>query len=381
MRIAALCFKVAFDAFGALAFVRVYAGVLRKGDVVSTRSKRRLRIGRLVRLFGEKREDVETLAAGDIGALLGVELSTGESLYEPRAPIELEPIQLPQPILRIAIEPRTGADRDRLGEALRRLTLADPSLALASDEETQQTLLAGMGQLHLEIAVERLRREHGVALTVGTPRVAYRETITRSVRVDVKHSQQTGGPGQYAHVICEVAPAEPGAGLVFEDRVRGGSIPKAFIPGVRKGFEQAAQCGVLGGYAVVDVRMTLLDGSFHSNDSNEQTFLIAGRLALKQACREGGPALLEPWMRLDVRVPDDHVGDVIGDLCARRGRILAMRPGAPESVIEAEVPLAQLVGYATDLGSLARGRGTHDMKLSRYQLVPDDLLARALERG
>jgi elongation factor G len=378
--LAALCFKVSFDTFGALAYVRVYAGVLRRGDVVRLGAGDRLRIGRLVRLFGGRREDVDEARAGEIVGILGAELATGETLSDPSAPILLEPVHVPEPVLQIALEPRARRDRDHLGEALRRLRVADPSLVLTSDPDTGQTLLAGMGELHLEIAVTRLASEHDVEVAVGAPRVSYRETITRVARVEHVHSKQTGGPGQYAHVILEVAPADPGAGLVFEDRVRGGAIPRAYIPGVQKGCELAMQSGVLGGHPMIDVRVALLDGSFHSNDSSELAFQIAGERAFRMACREAGPVLLEPWMRLEVRVPTESVGDVVGDLSARRGRVIELRHDPIGRAILAEVPLAELFRYATRLGSLTRGRGTHVMELARRVPVPDGLVERALAR-
>jgi elongation factor G len=377
--LAALCFKVSFDSFGALAFVRVYAGVLAKGASVRA-GKRSFRVGRLVRLFGARREDVAELAAGEIGAIIGADLATGDTLCDPDAPMLLEPVLVPLSILRVAIEPVTRNDRDKLGEALRRLVTADPSLVSAADPETDQILLAGMGELHLEIAVGKLAREHGVEVRTGAPKVAYRETITRAARVRFKLEKQTGGPGMFAVVDLEVAPS-PGTGFVFEDRVRGGAIPKAFIPGVERGCSLAMQRGVLGGYPAVDVHVTLHDGDFHSHDSSELAFEIAAQHAFKDACREAAPALLEPWMRLSVRAPTDRVGDIVGDLSARRAKILAIDADPTGSVVSAEAPLAQLFRYATDLGSLTRGRGAHTMTFARYAQVPDALVGRALERG
>ena len=376
--LAALCFKVSFDAFGALAFVRVYAGTLRRSEVVTTGRGDRLRVGRLVRLFGGRREDIDEACAGEICGLVGAELATGETLSDPEAPILLEPVSVPEPVVRVALEPRTRGDRDRLGEALRRLRVADPSLVIASDTDTGQTLLAGMGELHLDIAVKRLASEHGVEVAMGAPKVAYRESITRVAQVEHVHKKMTGGPGQFAHVILEVAPAERGRGFSFEDRVTGGAIPKAFLPGVHKGCLLAVSSGVVGGFPVVDVRVTLLGGSFHSNDSSELAFQIAGERAFQEACKQAGPVLLEPWMRLEVRVPPESVGAVAGDLSSRRGRVIELRHDPLGRVIEAEVPLAEMFVYATRLGSLTAGRGTHTMELSRYAPLPDALVARAL---
>jgi len=373
--LAALCFKVDFDAYGALAFVRVYAGVLRKGDAVDVNG-RKLRVGRLVRLFADQREDVEAAPAGSIVALVNAELSTGDTLADPTRPIALEPVTAPEAVMRVAVEPRTRVDRDRLPKALARLRLADPSLRVLADPETGQTLLAGMGQLHLEIAVSRLRTEHGVTVDVGAPRVAYRETVGSRARVDETLRKQTGGPGLFAHVVMEVEPAEPGEGLVFEDRIRGGAIPREYVSGVRKGVEAAASCGALG-HPVVDVRVVLLDGSTHPNDSSEHAFALCAEQAFRRALGEAGPVRLEPLVRLEVTVPEAHVGDVIGDLSARRGRIVGMETERDVVRLDAEAPLAALFGYAADLGSLARGRGTHHLELARYAPVPEGVAVRA----
>ncbi|MEQ9080779.1 MAG: elongation factor G [Sandaracinaceae bacterium] len=373
--LAGLCFKVDFDTFGALAFVRVYAGVLRRGDVVAVQS-RKLRVGRLVRLFAAQREDVEEAPAGSIVALVSADLSTGDTLSEPSHPISLEPVRAPDAVMRVAIEPRTRSDRDRLPKALARLRVADPSLRVIADPDTGQTLLGGMGQLHLEIAVSRLSTEHGVTVDVGAPRVAYRETVSSRARVDEVLRKQTGGPGLFAHVVMELEPASPGEGFVFEDRIRGGAIPREYVSGVRKGVEAALGSGVLG-HPVVDVRVRLLDGSTHPNDSSEHAFALCAEQAFRAALRQAGPVLLEPLVRLEVHAPEAHVGDLIGDLSARRGRILGMETERDLVRVEAEAPLAELFGYATDLASLARGRGTHHLELARYAPAPEGVRVRS----
>jgi elongation factor G len=357
--------------------VRVYAGVLRRGETVAVGGGRgKLRVGRLVRLFADQREEVDEAPAGSIVAVVGAELSTGETLSDLEHRILLEPVRAPEAVMRVAIEPRTRSDRERLPRALARLRIADPSLRVVTDPDTGQTLLGGMGQLHLEIAVSRLCTEHGVTVDVGAPRVAYRETISATARVEHVHKKRTGGPGQFAHVVMELEPSEPGAGFAFEDRISGGAIPREYVPGVRKGCEAAMTSGVHG-YPVVDVAVTLLDGSTHPVDSSELAFAIAAEHAFRQACREAGPVLLEPLVRLEVRTPEAHVGDVIGDLSARRGRVLGMTPERDLVAVTAEVPLAELFGYASDLGSLTRGRGAHHMELARYAPAPAGTPARA----
>jgi elongation factor G len=377
--LAALCFKVVFDNFGAAAFVRIYAGTLERGDSVRV-GDRRMRIGRLVRLFADRDEEVTSASAGEIVALIGTDLVTGDTISDPAHPILLEPPHPPPAVMRIALEPRTRIDRDRLPKALARLLVEDPSLRLVADPETGQTTLAGMGQLHLEMSVSRLESAHGVHVDTGAPRVAYRETIARTADVDVTHSKQTGGPGQFAHVILRVAPSSD-RGLEFEDLVTGGALAREHVSGVRKGCEAAAQSGVLGGYPVVGVKVSLLGGSTHVQDSSEMAFAIAARKAFVDACRAAGPLLLEPCMRLVVHTPKEHVGDVIGDLSARRGKVVGMSTENVLHTVTAEVPLAELFGYADVLGSLTHGRGTHRMELARYSPVPEALVPRALERG
>ncbi|HEY0189471.1 MAG TPA: EF-Tu/IF-2/RF-3 family GTPase, partial [Kofleriaceae bacterium] len=372
--LAALGFKVMFDDHGQLTFVRVYRGVLEKGmTVLASRAGRKLRIGRLVQLMADQREEVTRLEAGEIGAIIGVALTAGETLCAPDAPVMLDAITPPEPVVRVAIEPRTATDRERLGVALGRMVAADPSLRIESDDDTGQTLLAGMGQLHLEISVERLATEHRVSVATGRPLVAYRATVTRPVRRDYRHVKQSGGPGQWAHVVLEVGPAERGAGVVFEDRIRGGVIPREYVRGVEAGVREAAAHGVLGGHPVVHVRVALVDGATHSNDSSELAFKVAGSLAFRAAVAVAAPRVLEPVMRLEVTCPDEHIGAVVGDLGRRGGQVVGLdvREPAGDRIVRAEVPLAQTFGYAGALSGLTHGRGRFVLEPLRYEPVPE----------
>ena len=371
--LAALGFKVVFDEHGQLTFVRVYRGVLEKGmTVLASRAGKRYRVGRLVQLMADQREEVSRLEAGEIGAIVGLPLTGGETVCAPEAPVVLEAIAAPEPVMRVAIEAKTSAEREKLGVALGRMVAADPSLRIESDVETGQTLLAGMGQLHLEIAVERLESEHRVGVTTGRPLVAFRSTLGRTVRRELRHVKQSGGPGQWAQVVLEVGPAERGAGVVFEDRSRGGAVPREYVRGVEAGVREAAANGLLGGHPVVDVRVVLVDGQTHANDSSELAFKIAGALAFRAAAAEAEPRLLEPVMALEVTAPDDHVGAVVGDLGRRGGQVLGLdvREADGERVIRAEVPLAQTFGYAGALSGLTHGRGRFVLEPLRYDPVP-----------
>jgi elongation factor G len=371
--LAALAFKVVFDEHGQLTFVRVYRGVLEKGmTVLASRSGRKLRVGRLVQLMADQREEVTRLEAGAIGAIVGLPLSGGETICDPEAPIVLEAITAPEPVVRVAIEARTSADREKLGLALGRMVAADPSLRIETDAETGQTLLAGMGQLHLEIAAERLEEEHRVAVTMGRPRVAYRSTVRRAVRHELRHIKQRGGPGQWAHLVIEVGPADRGSGVAFEDRTRGGVIPREYVRGVEAGVRAAAASGLLGGPPVVDVRVALVDGSIHPNDSSEMAFEVAGSIAFREAAELAEPCLLEPVMLLEVTCPDAHVGGVVGDLGRRGGQVLGLeaRGAADDRTVRAEVPLAQMFGYAGALSGLTHGRGRFTLEPLRYEAVP-----------
>ncbi len=374
--LAALVFKIITDPFvGRLAFFRVYSGVIKAGTgVLNTSKDRRERIGRMVRMFADKREDVEEVHAGDIAAILGLkDTFTGETLSDPNKPIVLEKISFPDPVISVAIEPKTRADQDKMGEALRKLAEEDPTFQVRSDDALGQTLIYGMGELHLEVLVERMRREHGVDAVVGRPRVAYRETITRPVRVDETFKRQSGGKGQYARVVIEfeLLPEDAKEPFEFVDEIRGGTIPTNFIKPVHNGIKDAMAGGVLAGYPVVGIRAKLVDGAFHEVDSSEMAFYIAGSMALKEGVQRGGPVLLEPMMRIEVVAPDDYTGGVVGDLSAKRALIEGMepRPGGASS-IKAIVPLGSMFGYATDLRSMTQGRGQFTMEFDRYSPAP-----------
>jgi len=368
--LSALGFKVVFDEHGQLTFVRVYSGVLARGATIVTGRGRKLRVGRLVQLVADERVEVSELGAGEIGAILGAPLAGGETLADPDQPIVLEAITAPEPVMRVAIEARTASDRERLAIALQRMIAADPSLRLESDRETGETLLAGMGQLHLDVAVERLATEHRLHVTTGTPRVAYRTTVSRTARHELRYVKRgSGGPGMFAQIVLEVGPAPRGTGLVFEDRIKGGVIPRNLIKAVQAGVEHAMDEGLLGGHPVTDVHVVLLDGATHEVDSKEPAFQIAGSLAFKAAAAEAAPIMLEPIMLLEVTCPEDEVGTVIGDLGRRRGEVLALDARGSERVVRAEVPLAESFGYATALGGLTHGRGRFVLEPARYEVV------------
>ncbi|MCX5747270.1 MAG: elongation factor G [Proteobacteria bacterium] len=364
----ALAFKVVFDEFGQQTFVRVYSGTLSRGQTVhATRAGKKLRVQRLVKLMAGEREHVDQLEAGEIGAIVGAPIGNGETLCACDAPaVTLESIHAPDPVVRVALEARSSTDRERLGVALGRMTLADPSLRLETDVETGQTLLAGMGQLHLEIAVERLALEHGVAVTTGRPLVAYRSTLRRAVRRDYRHVKQSGGPGQWAHVVIEVGPGARGSGIVFVDRISGGAIPREYVRAVEAGVRAAAATGLLGGHPVVDVVIALVDGGTHVNDSSELAFHVAGSLAFRAAAVDAEPCLLEPIMSLEVTSPEVHTGAIVGDLARRRGQVL----GLELRVVHAEVPLAETFGYAGALGAMTHGRGRFTLEPARYEPAP-----------
>jgi elongation factor G len=361
---------------GRLAYFRVYSGKVSVGESVmnSTKGKKE-RIGRVIRMYADRREDIDEVLAGDIGATLGLKDSfTGETLCTPSAPIVLESIAFPEPVISVAIEPKTAADQDKMSEAMRRLSEEDPTFRVRTDETTGQTLISGMGELHLEVLVDRMLREFRVGATVGRPRVAYRETITRPVKAEGKFVRQTGGHGQYGHAVVEIEPLEKGGGFEFEDGTRGGVIPREYIPAIEKGVKEAMESGVLAGYPLVDLKVTLVDGSYHEVDSSEMAFKVAGSMALKEGAAKAGPVLLEPVMKVEVVVPDEFTGDVIGNLSARRASIDGMQPHSHGmQAIDAHVPLAEMFGYATDLRSMTQGRGTFTMQFDYYAEVPDSV--------
>ncbi|HLS88344.1 MAG TPA: elongation factor G [Sphingobacteriaceae bacterium] len=380
----ALAFKIMTDPYvGKLVFFRVYSGVLKSGSYVYNVSKgKRERVGRLVMLHANHREEIDEVRTGDIAAAVGLkDIQTGDTLSQEDAPILLESIEFPEPVIDVAIEPKTQADQDRIGEALRKLGEEDPTFRVRTDEETAQTIISGMGELHLEVIVDRLLREFKVEAKVGRPQVAYRETITQAVSgVEGKYIRQTGGRGQYGHVIINVEPLERGQGFEFESKIVGGVIPKEFIPAVEAGIEEALGGGVLAGYPMVDVRVELVDGSFHEVDSSEIAFKIAASQALKAAASQAGPVLLEPLMRVEVVAPEQYLGDVIGDINARRGRVEGTEPVPGGQAITALVPLAEMFGYATDLRSRTQGRGTYSMQLAHYEVVPQQMAQELIDK-
>jgi elongation factor G len=381
--LSALVFKIVTDPYvGRLAYFRVYSGVLSQGQMVTNTSKgRRERIGRLIRMHADRREDITEVRAGDIGAVLGLkETFTGDTLCDTKK-IILESITFPEPVISIAIEPKSTSDQEKMGEALRKLAEEDPTFRVRSDENTGQTIISGMGELHLDILVDRMLREFRVQANIGKPRVAYRESITRAVpKVDYKYAKQSGGHGQYGHVVISLEPGDRGSGIIFENKIIGGAIPKEFIPAVQKGVIEAADSGVLAGYPVVDTKVTLFDGSFHEVDSSEMAFKLAGSMAFKEGVQRGSPVLLEPIMKVEVVVPDEYLGDVIGQINSRRGSIQGMeiRPGNAQAV-RANVPLGEMFGYATELRSVTQGRGVFSMEFDHYAPVSQSVAQEILK--
>ena len=369
----ALAFKIMTDPFvGQLCFFRVYSGILNSGSYVfnSTKDKKE-RIGRLLKMHANKREEIKEVYAGDIAAAVGLKYTTtGDTLCPEDNAVILESIEFPEPVISIAIEPKTKADQEKLGTSLAKLASEDPSFRVKTDEETGQTIISGMGELHLEIIVDRLMREFKVEANVGKPQVAYRETVTKKVKVEGKFVRQSGGRGQYGHVWLEVEPQEPGKGYEFVDGIKGGVVPREYIPAVDKGIQEAMDTGVLAGYPVVDFKVTLVDGSYHEVDSSEMAFKIAGSMGFKEGCQKAGAVILEPIMSVEVVVPEEYMGDVIGDLNSRRGRIMGMEGRAGAQVVGAMVPLAQMFGYATDVRSATQGRATYTMTFDHYEQVP-----------
>jgi len=370
----ALAFKIMTDPYvGRLTYLRVYSGVLAAGShVVNVTRDKKERVSRLLQMHANKREEVDELRAGDIGAAIGFKFArTGDTLADKDDPVILEAMSFPEPVIRVAIEPKTKVDQDKLSEALAKLAEEDPTFRVNSDEETGQTLISGMGELHLEIIVDRLQREFKVNANVGRPQVAYRETIRIPVnKVEGKFVRQSGGRGQYGHVVVNLEPTDPGVGFLFEDSIVGGSIPREYINPVQQGIRESMDTGVLAGYPLIDIKVTLIDGSYHDVDSNEMAFKIAGSMALKAGVRKADPAILEPIMDVEVVTPDDYLGDVMGDLSSRRGKIGGMTQRAGAQVIGASVPLGEMFGYSTTLRSLSQGRAVYSMQFSHYSEVP-----------
>lgn len=374
---AALAFKIATDPYvGKLTFFRVYSGTLDTGSYVLNANKdKKERIGRILQMHANSRQDIDKIYAGDIAAAVGLkDVRTGDTICAEQFPIILESIEFPEPVISIAIEPKTKADQEKMGMALSKLAEEDPSFRTYTNPETAQTIIAGMGELHLDIIVDRMKREFKVEANVGKPQVSYKETIRNAVRVEGKFIRQSGGKGQYGHVWLEVEPQEPGKGYEFVSKIVGGSIPKEYIKPTDEGIRESMKAGVLAGYPVVDVKATLVDGSFHDVDSSEMAFKIAGSMAFKEACRQGGSKLLEPIMKVEVVVPEEYMGDVIGDINSRRGKMEGMEAMNGTQVIHSFIPLSEMFGYSTDLRSKTQGRGTYSMEPSHYEEVPKSVL-------
>jgi len=379
-KFAALAFKIMTDPFvGQLIFFRVYSGVINSGDTVFNPIKgKKERVGRILQMHANQREEIKEVRAGDIAAAVGLkEATTGETLCDPSAPIILEKMVFPEPVIQQAVEPKTKADQEKMGLALNRLAQEDPSFRVRTDEESGQTIIGGMGELHLEIIVDRMKREFGVEATVGKPQVAYRETIRKGVTdVEGKFVKQSGGRGQYGHAVLNVEPQEPGKGFEFIDAIKGGVVPREYIPAVEKGVRETLTTGVLAGYPVVDVKVTLVFGSYHDVDSNENAFRMAGSMAFKDACRKANPVILEPMMSVEVETPEDYAGTVMGDLSSRRGMVQGMDeiPGGGGKIIKAEVPLSEMFGYSTVLRSATQGRATYTMEFKHYAEAPKHVM-------
>jgi elongation factor G len=380
----ALAFKLLSDPYvGHLTFIRIYSGTLQSGSSVYNSSKgTKEKIGRLLKMHANKREEIKEATAGDIIAAVGLrQTGTGDTLCDERSPIVLESLEIPIPVIDVAIEPKTKADQDKLGAALSKIMAEDPSFRVHTDAQTGQTIIAGMGELHLEIIVDRLMREFKVDAQVGQPQVSYRETITQLVRAEGKFVRQSGGRGQYGHVQLELSPVEAGKGFEFVDRIVGGSIPKEYIPAVERGIREALEGGVVAGFPMVDLQVALVDGSYHEVDSSERAFHIAGSMGFKEGAKKGKPILLEPIMTLEIVVPEEYIGDAIGDLNSRRGRIKSLENRKGVQVVQAEVPLATMFGYATDLRSATQGRATFTMQFDHYEPVPQSLAEEIIGRS
>jgi elongation factor G len=380
----ALAFKIATDPFvGTLTFMRVYSGVVSSGDTVYNPVKdRRERIGRLVQMHANNREEIKEVRAGDIAAAIGLkDVTTGDTLCDQKEVITLERMDFPEPVISVAVEPKTKADQEKMGIALNKLAQEDPSFRVHTDEESGQTIISGMGELHLEIIVDRMRREFNVEANVGAPQVAYRETIRKSVEQEGKYVRQTGGRGQYGHVWLRLEPLEPGSGYEFVNAIVGGVVPKEYIPAVDKGVQEQIQNGIVAGYPVVDVKVTIFDGSYHDVDSSEMAFKIAGSMGFKEGARKASPVLLEPIMKVEVVTPEDYMGDVVGDINRRRGLIQGMDDAPAGKVIRCEVPLSEMFGYATDLRSATQGRATYTMQFEKYAEAPSNIAEAIIKKA
>ncbi len=380
---AALAFKIMTDPFvGQLTFIRVYRGSLESGSYVlnSTKGKKE-RVGRIMKMHAIKREEVSEIYAGEIGAVVGLKnTTTGDTLCSEKDKVVLERMDFPDPVISVAVEPKTKADQEKMGVALSKLAQEDPSFRVHTDEETGQTIISGMGELHLEIIVDRMKREFKVEAEVGAPQVAYRETIRSSVNKEYKYAKQSGGRGQYGHVFLKIEPLEPGSGYEFVDEIKGGVIPKEYIPAVDKGIQEAMQRGIQAGYPVEDVKVTLYDGSYHEVDSSEMAFKLAGSMGFREGAKEANPVILEPMMKVEVEVPEEYMGDVIGDISKRRGQVNGMDERGGNKIVDAYVPLAEMFGYSTDLRSMTQGRATYSMEFDHYEEVPSNVAKEIIEK-
>jgi len=370
--LSALAFKIMADPYGRLTFVRVYSGILKKGSYVLNSSKnKKERISRLIILKADDRIEVDELRAGDLGAALGLkDTFTGDTICDDSSPVILESLFIPEPVISVAVEPKTKQDMEKLSKALQALSEEDPTFRVRIDQETNQTVIAGMGELHLEILVDRMLREYKVEANVGAPQVAYRETIRKNVRVEGKFIRQSGGKGQYGHVVIELTPGDPGSGFQFVSKIVGGTVPREYISPAEQGMKEACESGIVAGYPVIDLKATLVDGSYHDVDSSEMAFKIAGSMAIKEGVLKASPVLLEPVMKVEVEVPENYLGDVMGDLNSRRGQIEGMGSEMGIAKVTSKVPLAQMFGYATDIRSKTQGRGIFTMEFSHYEEVP-----------
>jgi len=380
---ASLAFKIMTDPFvGQLTFIRVYRGKLDSGSYVHNTTKdKKERIGRIMKMHAIKREEVEAIYAGEIGAVVGLKnTTTGDTLCDPSDKVVLERMDFPDPVISVAVEPKTKADQEKMGLALGKLAAEDPSFRVSTDEETGQTIISGMGELHLEILVDRMKREFKVEAEVGAPQVSYRETIRKEVKKEYKYAKQSGGRGQFGHVYLHIEPQEPGFGYEFVDAVKGGVVPKEFIQPVNKGIQEAMARGIQAGYPVEDVKVTLYDGSYHDVDSSEMAFKLAGSMGFRDGCREANPVILEPMMKVEVEVPEDYMGDVIGDVAKRRGQVSGMDDRAGNKIVNAFVPLSEMFGYSTDLRSMTQGRATYAMEFDHYEEVPQNVAKEIIEK-
>jgi elongation factor G len=380
---AALAFKIMTDPFvGQLTFIRVYRGSLESGSYVyNTTKDKKERIGRIMKMHAIKREEIKEIYAGEIGAVVGLKsTTTGDTLCSDKDKVVLERMDFPDPVISVAVEPKTKADQEKMGLALGKLAAEDPSFRVATDEESGQTIISGMGELHLEILVDRMKREFKVEAEVGAPQVAYRETIRNAVKKEYKYAKQSGGRGQFGHVYLHIEPQEPGFGYEFVDAIKGGAVPKEFIQPVNKGIQEAMGRGIQAGYPVEDIKVTLYDGSYHDVDSSEMAFKLAASMGFREGCREANPVILEPMMKVEVEVPEDFMGDVIGDISKRRGQVNGMGDRAGNKIVDAFVPLSEMFGYSTDLRSMTQGRATYAMEFDHYEEVPQNVAKEIIEK-